>query len=246
VIRNLRATTPASVLVITLFLPILMLFMMGSSFSDLIPPFLSSGREIPYQAFLAAGVISLAVVDSSLAGGLSFWYDRNTGMMEQILTGPYRASEYLLSKVITSVLLGLVGAAVLSALAIPILFTTPISLSTFAVILSAILLASFFFGTFALIMSCLLKTEGTFSSVFNLLIIVLMFASSTFYPAESAPQILQAIFIVNPLTYTVDIIRFGLFELSTPFLVYEAIALISESIFIFVAAIFIFKRVKVV
>jgi ABC-2 type transport system permease protein len=222
-----------------------MLFMMGFSFSGLIPPFVASGREIPYQAFLAAGVIALAVVDSSLTGGLSYWTDRESGMMEQILVGPFRASEYILSKVITSVLLGLIGATVLSILAIPILFTTPISLSGFMIILSAILLASFFFGTFAMILANLLKTEGTFSSVFNLLIIVLMFASSTFYPAESAPQILQAIFLVNPLTYVVDMIRFGLFSLSTPFLMFEAVALLSESLFIFLAAVYIFKRVKV-
>jgi ABC-2 type transport system permease protein len=222
-----------------------MLFMMGFSFTDLIPPFIASGREIPYQAFLAAGVIALAVVDSSLTGGLSYWTDREMGMMEQILVGPFRVSEYILSKVITSVILGLVGAAVLSILAIPILFTAPISLLGFVIILSAILLASFLFGTFAMILAHRLKTEGTFSSVFNLLIIVLMFASSTFYPAESAPQILQAIFLVNPLTYVVDLIRFGLFNLSTPYLMFEVVVLTVETIVIFLAAVYIFKRVKV-
>jgi len=150
-----------------------------------------------------------------------------------------------LSKIITSVLLGLVGAAVLSVLAIPILFTTPISLLGFAVIFLAILIASFLFGTFAMILANLLKTEGTFSSVFNLLIIVLMFASSTFYPAEAAPQILQIVFLINPLTYIVDIIRFGLFSLTTPILLFESITLVTETIIVFVATIYIFKKVKV-
>jgi ABC-2 type transport system permease protein len=222
-----------------------MLFMMGFSFSGLVPPFQVAGREIPYQAFLAAGVIALAAVDSSLAGGLSYWSDRETGMMNQILVGPFRATEYILSKIITSVLLGLVGAAVLSVLAIPILFTTPISLLGFTVIFLAILIASFLFGTFAMILANLLKTEGTFSSVFNLLIIVLMFASSTFYPAEAAPQVLQVVFLINPLTYIVDIIRFGLFSLTTPILLFEAITLVSETVIVFAAAVYIFKKVKV-
>ena len=76
VIRNIVATTPPTQLVVTLLLPMLMLFMMGFSYSALIPPFIVGGREVPYIAFLVAGIIAQTAVESSMVSGSSFWYDR--------------------------------------------------------------------------------------------------------------------------------------------------------------------------
>lgn len=244
VIRNALATTPPAQLVITILLPVLILFMMGFSFSELIPPFKVSGREVPYQAFLAAGVIAMTAVESSLVGGSSFWFDRNFGMMEQILVGPFSSANYLLSKVIWSVLLGLASAGVIAVLAIPFLSSISVSVLGFFIAILAVFSASFFFGAFSMILASVVKSEGTYNAIMNLLFIVLMFASSTFYPLESAPGVFRAVFLVNPLTYVADIIRFGLFGLRTSFLIWEAVVLLSEVFVIFFSLLLVFKRTR--
>ena len=48
-----------------------------------------------------------------------------------------------------------------------------------------------------------------------------MFTSSTFYPLEVVPAIFRIVFLANPLTYIADIIRYGLFNLSTVTLFWE-------------------------
>ncbi len=242
--RNAVATTPLSTLIITLLMPVLALFTVGTSLSGLIPPFIVSGREIPYPAFLAAGVVALAAVQSALFSGSSLWIDRRSGMLEQILVGPFNRADYILSKIISSVSLGIVSATIILILAAPVLSSTPITASGFLIGLGAILLELFLFGAFAMIVASLVKSETTFYSVQNLLIVVLIFISSIFYPAENAPQIVQALLLINPVTYVVDIVRFGFFELTTPLLIFEVGALISEVFLIFLAAVYVFKRAK--
>jgi len=76
VIRKVLATMPLSMLVSTLMLPVLLFVVMGFSYSGIIPPFIVSGREIPYISFLATGLIAQTAVESSMVSGSSFWIDQ--------------------------------------------------------------------------------------------------------------------------------------------------------------------------
>ena len=229
VIRNVRATIPVSILVSTLLLPILIFLFMGLSYTELIPPFIISGKEISYLAFLAAGVIAMTAVESSLASGSSFWIDRAYGLMDQILVGPFTKTDYLLSKVITSMLVGLASCGLIGLLAIPTL--SSISIVGFFIVLAAAVSGSLLF---AIILSSYVKSEGSFNAIINLLFIVLMFTSSTFFPLDLVPEAFRFVFLANPLTYVADIIRYGLFNASTATLLLEGVILFSELIVVLV------------
>lgn len=232
VIRNVRATIPVSILVSTLLLPILIFLFMGLSYTELIPPFIISGKEISYLAFLAAGVIAMTAVESSLASGSSFWIDRAYGLMDQILVGPFTKTDYLLSKVITSMLVGLASCGLIGLLAIPTL--PSISIVGFFIVLVAAVSGSLLFGVFAIILSSYVKSEGSFNAIINLLFIVLMFTSSTFFPLDLVPEAFRFVFLANPLTYVADIIRYGFFNASTATLLLEGVILFSELIVVLV------------
>ena len=233
VIRNVMATMPVSILVSTLLLPILIFLVMGFSYTELIPPFIISGKEISYIAFLAAGVIAMTAVESSMASGSSFWIDRAYGLMDQILVGPFTKTDYLLSKVITSMLIGLASAGVIALMTVPVL--PSISMAGFLIVLAAVVVGSLLFGIFAIILSSYVKSEGSFNAIINLLFIILMFTSSTFYPLDLVPETFRIIFLANPLTYVADIIRFGLFKASTATLLLEGTILVSELIVLLLA-----------
>lgn len=233
VIRNVLATMPVSILISTLLLPILIFLVMGFSYTELIPPFLISGKEISYIAFLAAGVVAMTAAESSMASGSSFWIDKAYGLMDQILVGPFTRTDYLLSKVITSMLIGLASAGVIGLLAIPIL--PSVSIAGALIVLATVVVASLLFGIFAIILSSYVKSEGSFNAIINLLFIILMFTSSTFYPLDLVPEAFRIIFLANPLTYVADIIRYGLFNSITTTLLLEAAILLSELSVVLVA-----------
>ncbi|MFQ5762823.1 MAG: ABC transporter permease, partial [Candidatus Bathyarchaeia archaeon] len=110
---------------------------------------------------------------------------------------------------------------------------------------AAVVLGSVFFGAFAIIVSTLVKTEQAFSALFNLLFLLFMFLSSAFYPVTAAPPVLQSVLLLNPLTHAADLLRFGLFNLASPFVLWETIALPVESALVFALAVFAFRRIKV-
>lgn len=245
VIRDLKATLDKSLLIIQLLLPLLFLFVAGFTYTALIPPFEVNGRIVPYEQFLAAGVILLSILTGSLIAGALLWVDRRLGMYEQILMGPFTKSQYAFSKILSSMFAGLLGAVIITLFAVPVLVgISPTSLGVALGIL-AMILGALFFGGLGLTLSTMLRSEASFNAMLNLLILLFMFTSTAFYPASAAPPVLQGILLVNPLSHSADLLRFGLFGLETPFLVGESIALVAAGTAVFFLAVLAFRRIKV-
>ena len=244
-IRDLRAGLDKSILIIQLLLPLLFLFVAGLSYTNLIAPFQVNGKTIPYQQFLAAGLIQQTVMTGSLFAGLLLFIDRRLSMFEQILMGPFTKAQYALSKILSSMAIGLGGAAILTIFALPfVIGITPTSTGVL-IGLGAVILAAVFFGSFAIILSSLVKSQEAFNSLTNLLFVIITFVSSTFYPVTAAPPILQGLLLLNPLSHANDLLRLGLYNLNTATVLYEGIALVVESILAFSLAVFAFRRIKV-
>jgi ABC-2 type transport system permease protein len=244
-VRDVTATFDKSLVVIQLVLPLLFLFVAGYSYTNLIPPFHVNGVTINYQQFLAAGVILQTVMTGSLFAGLLLWIDRRLGMFEQILMGPFTRSQYAFSKILASMLVGLGGALIMLVFAAPFFLGFPLSLPGVLIALTSILLAALFFGSFAMVLTSMLKSNEAFNTVINLLFVVFTFVSSTFYPVESAPKVLQGLLLLNPLSYADDMLRLGLYGLSTGTISYEILALVSETTIAFGLAVYTFRRIKI-
>ena len=245
VVRDLRATLDKSSLVLQLLLPLLFLFVAGASYASLVPPFEVDGRVIPYHQFLALGVILVSVFSGSLIAGLLFWVDRQRGMYEQILVGPFTKSQYAFSKIQSSMLASLGGAAIISLASFPILSGVSVSLPGLLTGLASIILSAVFFGAFALTVATLVRSESAANAAFNLALLVLMFLSTAFYPASAAPPGVRIGILLNPLTHAADLLRYGVLGLATPYLVWEGVALSLESIAMFLIAVVSFRRLRV-
>jgi len=70
-----------------------------------------------------------------------------------------------------------------------------------------VLLGAACFSTFSLIIACLVKTRERFMGIGQVLTMPLFFASNAIYPIAIMPAWLQAIALVNPLTYEVEGLR---------------------------------------
>ncbi len=170
---------------------------------------LSSGGG-NYLAFLAPGIMSFQAVMAGTVGGSILWADRRWGMLAQLLVGPFTRTEYLFGIMLTSLLLGLGGAALMLVIAVVLLGTTTVTLGGGLVAFGAIALGSIFFGSAMLLLAALVKSNNAYNSIQILLIFFVNFASTVFYPASpSLPLVLRALFVLNPLTYIADTARAG-------------------------------------
>lgn len=81
-------------------------------------------------------------------------------------------------------------------------------------VIPAIVLAGLMLGSLALLMSSVIKQLENFAGVMNFVIFPMFFASSALYPLwrirEASPALFE-ICRLNPFTYAVELIRFGLY-----------------------------------
>jgi ABC-2 type transport system permease protein len=197
-------TDPGS-LTILVGLPGMYLVFFGFGFQSITA---SGGSGASYLAFLTPGIMAFQVVMAGTVGGSILWADRRWGMLSQLLVGPFTRLQYLLGIMLTSLLFGLAGALVMLGVAFALLGTGPTQLLALGVIFASITVGSIFFGALMLFISALVKSNTAYNSIQILILFVVNFASTVFYPLSNGlPLILRALFEVNPLTYVADAVR---------------------------------------
>ena len=168
----------------------------------------SAGGGGNYLAFLTPGILSFQVVMAGTVGGSILWADRRWGMFAQLLSGPFTRLQYLLGIMLTSMLFGLGGAVVMLAVAWALLGTVPTAPLALGTMFGVIVIGSIFFGALMLFLGALVKSNTAYNSIQILLIFIVNFASTVFYPLSSTlPLGLRVLFEINPLTYVADAVR---------------------------------------
>ncbi len=247
VYRNLRANLDKLSLFFELFFPLFFVFVQGFGLGGIVEPLdIGNGRVVSYPLFLAAGAVTLTVINAGTNAGTQLWFDRKNGMFEQILMGPFTRAQYILSIILATLIIGIGGSLLVFLLAFPVLGTG--LLITFRgqlLIALALILGTLFFGGLAIALSVALKSSETFQVVSTFVFFVFLFTSSVFYPAGKAPAILQAVSYLNPLTYATDLFRAGIFDAVTSLIPLEAGLLSLEGAAIFATAVFAFRRIRV-
>ena len=207
VYRNVKVNTDVGTLIFLVGLPALYLVFFGFGFQS----FASAGSAPnSYIIFLTPGIMSFQTIMAGTVGGSMLWADRRWGMLAQLLVGPFTRLQYLLGIMFTTVMFGLAGAMVMLAGSYLLTGVTSISALGGLAVLVALLIGSIFFGSLMLLISALVKSNNAYNSIQVLVIFVVNFASPVFYPLSSGlPIPIRALFMVNPLTYVVNVVRDG-------------------------------------
>ena len=246
--RNLVASVDKVFLIWQVVFPIFYIFISGYSYSALIgnQGIRLSDIFVSYPSYLAAGMIGFNVMNSSTVAGSIIWNDKRNGMFQQLLVMPFTKLQYIISNLVTIMIMGLASASLILLVGLPtMLGSANPTFWSIPYTIFAIIIGSIFFGSFTVIISTRLKSSEGFNVISNGIFLFFAFASSTFYPAEGVTEPLRTAFYINPLTYIVDITRAGIYSQITDFVIVEvAVISILSSIAFFVAAISML-RVKV-
>jgi ABC-2 type transport system permease protein len=227
--------------------PIFYIFISGYSYSALIE---NQGIRlgdmfVSYPSYLAVGMIGFNVMNSSTVAGSIIWNDRRNGMFQQILVMPFTKLHYIISNLVTIMVMGLASALLILIVGLPtMLGSANPTLWSIPYTVFAIIIGSIFFGSFTVIISTRLKSSEGFNVISNGIFLFFAFASSTFYPAEGVTEPLRTAFYINPLTYIVDITRAGIYSQITNFINLEVIIISILSSIAFLTAAISMLRVK--
>lgn len=239
--RNLVASVDKVFLIWQVVFPIFYIFISGYSYSALIG---NQGIRlgdvfVSYPSYLAAGMIGFNVMNSSTVAGSIIWNDKRNGMFQQLLVMPFTKLQYIISNLVTIMIMGLASALLILLVGLPtMLGSANPTLWSIPYTIFAIIVGSIFFGSFTVIISTRLKSSEGFNVISNGIFLFFAFASSTFYPAEGVTEPLKTAFYMNPLTYIVDVTRAGIYSQITDFVIVEVVVIsILSSIAFFTAAI---------
>jgi ABC-2 type transport system permease protein len=169
---------------------------------------------VPYLTFMAAGVMALTTLFTSLYGGISLLFDRFWGLMREILASPIPRSQILVGIGLSGMTKSFIQVLIIMLFGIVIGVRFFVGASPGGVMVS-ILGILLFVGVFSLgflfmssAISMRMETPEGFQAVITLLSLPIFFVSNALYPAEAFPPFLQAATVVNPLTYLVTGIRY--------------------------------------
>jgi len=232
--RNLTISLNKGFLIWQVIFPLIYIFVAGFAYTSLIDSVSYGNKTLDYPAYIASGMIGFNIMNSTLVSGIIIWNDRRHGMFEQILVGPFTRAHYILSNVYTIGIVGLISAALITAVGYPLFFeSVEFNLFTIPLLVFASVVGSILFGSIASIISTRLKSSEGFNVVINTVFLFFAFVSTAFYPAEGAPQPLSVAFYFNPLTYLVGVVRAGIFGNFDTFVAIEMLILVTLSLTLF-------------
>jgi ABC-2 type transport system permease protein len=182
--------------------PVLYLFVLGGGLAALIP---DSSLGVGYQAYLFPGMLIMTVQAPAIIVGIRLITDRQSGYLRELLMAPVRRSTLLLGSCAGGTLVSTVQGAVLLGLGGAV--GLPYDPLLLALLLAALVLASFTITALSLLLAVSLDRPEIFQMLLGLVMMPLLFLSGGFFPLANLPGWAHTLSVVNPLAYGVDLIR---------------------------------------
>ncbi|MGD0154165.1 MAG: ABC transporter permease [Thermacetogeniaceae bacterium] len=184
--------------------PALWLLIFGQAFGRLraIPT-----GNVPYQAFLAPGILAQSMMFISIFFGIAIIWERDLGLMQKLLALPLPRSVFILGKSLAAGIRSLTQMLVILALAAIMRIPLRWQLLPLLGVIVTIMLGAMIFASFSMILASIVKTRERFMGLGQLFTMPFFFASNALYPISIMPPWLQALAQVNPLTYVVSLLR---------------------------------------
>jgi len=164
-----------------------------------------------YVGHLASGVLALLVGSGGVGGGMTLIQDRESGFLRALLVAPVSRSSLVAGKILARVLASVVLVGLLVGLLAPL---TPVGVRHPAAALLAVVSLTVAFVALGIVLGTVLRSAETYRLVAALVTVPLYLLSGIFYPVETLPAATRWLCYANPLTYGVDLFRWGLIDVA--------------------------------
>jgi ABC-2 type transport system permease protein len=194
-------------IMMALIQPLLFLFVLGSGLQSLSA---ASTHGVDLKTFIFPGVLCMVVLFTALFRAASLVWDRELGFLREMMIAPVSRSSIIVGKCL--------GGAIIAAsqgvlvLALAGLVDVPYDPGLILGVFGLLLLLAFAVAAFGLLVAVSIKQAQTFTSVMQLFLMPMFFASGALYPVSGLPAWLGVLNRLDPLTYAVDPIRHLVFN----------------------------------
>lgn len=187
-------------------------------------------------------VISNIMMFSILLAGASLMREKEHGTIEHLLVMPINAAEIMLSKILSTVLVIIVGVIFSLFIVVEMFLNVPIagSLTLFLFSTGLLLFSTTSMGIF---MATITKSMPQFGMMFILIVLPLLMLSGGITPYESMPEILQYVMYLSPTTHFMEVAQAILFRGAGIEIIWKnLVAIFFIGLLFFIFALLAFKK----
>jgi len=216
--------------------PVLWLLFMGKGLRSAIP--LVEGMD--YQHYVFAGAIAMTVLFSGMFQSITIIWDREFGFLKEVLVAPISRVAIVFGKTLSGASVTLLQ-GMMTLLFAP-LVSVHFSLLQFAALTGVIALLSIAITSLGLVIATRMQTFEGFGVISNFVVLPLYFLSGGVFPVEHLPGWMAVLVHLNPVTYSVDLMRHSIGQPSVFSVGTDLAVLVGFTIAMLLASLRLFKR----
>ncbi|TQD26181.1 ABC transporter permease [Methanolobus vulcani] len=190
----------------SLGMPLFLFLVLGFGLNSVV---VMPGIEQGYIGFIMPGIISMSVLFTSVFAGIQIIWDKQFGFLKETLVAPVSRLEIMLGQTVggatTAVTQGLIilGLSLFMGLEIS-------NIPGFAVAIVFMTLIGLSFTAFGIAIASRMDDMHGFQLIMNFVIFPIFGLSGALFPIDSLPEWIRSLTLLDPLTYGVEGIRYGL------------------------------------
>lgn len=239
-LRNVkRYLRSKSRIVGSLGMPVFFLLVLGFGLNSVVS---LPGMEQGYIGFIIPGIISMSVLFTSVFSGIQIIWDKQFGFLKETLVAPVSRLEIMLGQTFggatTSVIQGLI--ILVLSLFIGLNIT---SIAGFLIAFVFMLLIGLSFTAFGIAIASRMEDMHGFQLIMNFVIFPIFGLSGALFPINSLPPWVKSLAMLDPLTYGVEGIRYGLLGTSQINPVFSFVVLTGFTVFMVVLGAYLFRKI---
>jgi len=206
-LRNVkRYIRSKSRIVGSLGMPLFFLLILGFGLNSVVN---IQGAGENYVTFIVPGIISMSVLFTSIFSGIQIIWDKQFGFLKETLVAPVSRIEIMLGQTFGGATTAIIQGMIILVLSLFIGLKI-VSIAGFLMALLFMIMIGIAFTSLGIAISSRMEDMAGFQLIMSFLVFPIFGLSGALFPIDSLPEWLRSLTMIDPLTYGVEGIRYGL------------------------------------
>ena len=242
-LRNMkRYLRSKSRIIGSLGMPLFFLLVLGFGLNSVVR--IPGGAGEDYTGFIVPGIVAMSVLFTSVFSGIQIIWDKQFGFLKETLVAPVSRLEIMLGQTLGGATTACIQGLIILVLSL-FMGLNVTSLLGLMVAAAFMVLIGLSFTAFGIAIASKMEDMHGFQLIMNFVIFPIFGLSGALFPIDSLPSWLRSLTLLDPLTYGVEGIRYGLAGTSQVHPFVGFVVLVGFTMFMLVAGAALFKKISV-
>ncbi len=225
----------------SLGMPVFFLLVLGFGLNSIV---VLPGMEQGYIGFIIPGIISMSVLFTSVFSGIQIIWDKQFGFLKETLVAPVSRLEIMLGQTFGGATIAVIQGLMIFVLSL-LMGLKISSISGFAIAIIFMLLIGISFTAFGIAIASRMDDMHGFQLIMNFVIFPIFGLSGALFPIDSLPAGVRFLTLLDPLTYGVEGIRYGLLGSSQIDPVISFVVLSGFTVIMVIVGSYLFRKISI-